>query len=321
MAKSAMQYRKLGDSGLSVSLFSFGSWITFGKQLDQNLAKDCIKYAYDHGVNFFDNAEVYASGQSETLMGEVYGQIGLTRNDYVLTTKFFWGIERRINFQNTLNRKYLMQAIEGSLKRLKTDFVDVIYCHRYDPETPIHEICFAMDQIIRDGKALYWGTSEWPALAIDLAYKFAVENGLHRPIVEQPQYNLLHKDKVEIEFAGLYKKMKLGLTTWSPLASGNLTGKYLVGIPADSRASMPSLGYIRDEIEDPIVRVKVKKLSEISKKTGISMTHLSLGWCALNPNVSTVILGASKLEQLKDNLNVLGHLSAIAELKKELDEL
>lgn len=321
MAKSAMQYRKLGDSGLSVSLFSFGSWITFGKQLDQNLAKDCIKYAFDHGVNFFDNAEVYAGGKSEELMGEVFGQIGLARNDYVLTTKFFWGIERRINFQNTLNRKYLMQAIEGSLKRLKTDFVDVIYCHRYDPETPIHEICFAMDQIIRDGKALYWGTSEWPALAIDLAYKFAVENGLHRPVVEQPQYNLLHKDKVEIEFAGLYKKMKLGLTTWSPLASGNLTGKYLQGIPAGSRASMPSLGYIRDEIEDPETILKVRKISEVAKKSGISMTHLSLAWCALNPNVSSVILGASRLEQLKDNLEAIQYLEKVAELKKELDAI
>lgn len=316
-----MQYRKLGDSGLSVSLFSFGSWITFGKQLDQNLAKDCIKYAFDRGVNFFDNAEVYANGKSEELMGEVFRQIGLTRNEYILTTKFFWGIERRINFQNTLNRKYLMQAIEGSLKRLKTDFVDVIYCHRYDPETPIHEICFTMDQIIRDGKALYWGTSEWPVQAIELAYNFALENRLHRPVVEQPQYNLLHKEKVEKEFAGLYKKMKLGLTTWSPLASGNLTGKYLDGIPKDSRASFPSLGYIRDEIEDPVIRAKVKKISDISKKSGISMTHLSLGWCALNPNVSTVILGASKLEQLADNLDVLNHLSFIADLKGDLDAI
>lgn len=316
-----MQYRKLGDSGISVSLFSFGSWITFGKQLDGSLAKDCIKYAFDRGVNFFDNAEVYANGKSEELMGEVFRQLGLNRNEYVLTTKFFWGIEKRINFQNTLNRKYMMQAIEGSLKRLQTDFVDVVYCHRYDPQTPIHEICFTMDQLIRDGKALYWGTSEWPAIAIEQAYDFSVENGLHRPIVEQPQYNLLHREKVEKEFAGLYKKMKLGLTTWSPLASGNLTGKYLQGIPADSRASIPSLGYIRDEIEDPAAREKVKKINYISKKTGISITHLSLGWCALNSNVSTVILGASKLEQLKDNLNVLSHLSAISELKKDLDEL
>lgn len=314
-----MQYRKLGDSGLSVSVFSFGSWITFGKQLDQNLAKECIKYAFDNGVNFFDNAEVYANGKSEELMGEVFRQLGLTRNEYILTTKFYWGIERRINFQNTLNRKYLTQAIEASLKRLKTDFVDVAYCHRYDPETPIHEICFTMDQIIREGKALYWGTSEWPVQAIELAYKFSVENSLQRPIVEQPQYNLLHKDKVEKEYSGLYKKMKLGLSTWSPLASGSLTGKYLNGIPANTRASMPSLSYIKDEIEDPVNQAKVKKLSEISKKFGISMTHLALAWCALNPNVSTVILGASRLEQLKDNLEALKYLEQVAELKKELD--
>lgn len=317
----AMSYRKLGDSGLSVSLFSFGSWITFGKQLDLQLAKDCVKYAFENGVNFFDNAEVYAYGKSEEVMGEVFRQLGLGRNEYVLTTKFFWGIERRINFQNTLNSKYLKQAIEGSLRRLKTDFVDVIYCHRYDPETPIFEICFTMDQIIREGKAIYWGTSEWPAQAIELAYNFAVENSLHRPIVEQPQYNLLHRHKVEKEFSGLYKKMKLGLTTWSPLASGNLTGKYLNGIPSGSRASMPTLGYIKEEIEDPKNFAKVKKLSEISKICGISMTHLALAWCTLNPNVSTVILGASRLDQLKDNLNTLNHLNAVAALKKELDQL
>lgn len=316
-----MIYRKLGDSGLSVSLFSFGSWITFGKQLDRDLAKECVKYAFEQGVNFFDNAEVYANGKSEELMGEVFQQLGLSRNEYVLSTKFFWGIEKRINFQNTLNRKYLMQAIDGSLKRLKTDFVDVVYCHRYDPETPIHEICYTMDQIIRDGKALYWGTSEWPAQAIDLAFKFAVENSLHRPICEQPQYNLIHRDKVEHEFSALYKKMKLGLTTWSPLASGNLTGKYLEGIPSDSRANIPSLGYIRDEIEDPAIRVRVEKLSEIAKKSGISMTHLALAWCALNPNVSTVILGASRIEQLQNNLEALRHLQAVKALKKELDAI
>jgi voltage-dependent potassium channel beta subunit len=314
-----MPFRKLGDSGLSVSLFSFGSWVTFGKQMDQNPVKDCLKYAFDQGVNFFDNAEVYASGQSETLMGEAFKSIGLHRNEYVLTTKFYWGIENRINFKNTLNRKYLMQAIDNSLTRLQTDFVDVVYCHRYDPETPVHEICFSMDQMIRDGKALYWGTSEWPAFAIDHAYDFCVQNSLHRPIVEQPQYNLLHREKVEKEFASLYTKMKLGLTIWSPLASGILTGKYLKGIPENSRAAMPSLSFVKDEVENPEVKARAQKLSELSQKSGISMTHLALGWCALNKNVSTVILGASRLEQLKDNLDVLKHMGPIQELKKELD--
>lgn len=316
-----MPYRKLGDSGISVSLFSFGSWVTFGKQMQANPVKDCIRYAFDHGVNFFDNAEVYAFGQSEELMGEAFRQLGLQRNEYVLTSKFYWGIEDRVNFKNTLNRKYLMQAIDGSLKRLKTDFIDVAYCHRHDPETPIHEICFAMDQMIRDGKALYWGTSEWPAMAIEQAYDFAVANGLHRPIVEQPQYNLLHRDKVENEFAPLYKKMKLGLTTWSPLASGLLTGKYLKGIPEGTRASMPSLSWIKEDLQNPHKRRVIEALHNISQKSGISMTHLALAWCALNENVSTVILGASKLEQLQDNLETLKHLKTVAQIKTEIEKL
>lgn len=316
-----MPYRKLGDSGLSVSALSFGSWVTFGKQVDTSLAKECIKYAFDHGVNFFDNAEVYSNGQSETIMGEAFKSLGLTRNEYVLTTKFYWGIEKRVNFKNTLNRKYLMQAIDHSLGRLKTDFVDVVYCHRYDAGTPIHEICFAMDQMIRDGKALYWGTSEWPATAIDQAYSFAVENSLHRPIVEQPQYNLIHREKVEKEFAPLYKSMKLGLTTWSPLASGALTGKYIDGIPEGSRASMRSLDYVREEIEGAESRKAVLNLQKISKETGLKMGHLAIGWCMLNPNVSTVILGASRLEQLQDNLETLKHVDAIKNLKDRLEKV
>jgi voltage-dependent potassium channel beta subunit len=314
-----MPYRKLGDSGISVSLFSFGSWITFGKQMDVASATDCIKYAFDHGINFFDNAEVYSFGKAEEFMGEAFRKLGLKRNEYLLSTKFFWGIEDRINFKNTLNRKYLMQAIDGSLARFKMDYVDIAYCHRYDPQTPIHEICFAMDQMIRDGKALYWGTSEWPAIAIDQAYTFAVENSLHRPIVEQPEYNLIHREKVESEFAPLYKNMKLGLTTWSPLASGVLTGKYINGIPEHTRASMPSMEMVRETLNAS--RDLVLGLQKISKKTGISMSHLALGWCALNPNVSTVILGASKLEQLKENLDTLTHLRAIQEIKSELDSL
>ncbi len=316
-----MEYRKLGNSGLKVSLLSFGSWITFGKQLDNTLIKECIKYSFDQGVNFFDNAEVYALGQSETLMGQAFKDLGLKRNEYVLTTKFFWGIESRINFKDTLNRKYLMQAIDGSLKRLGTEFVDVAYCHRYDPETPISEIVFAMDQMICDGKALYWGTSEWPAAKIEEAYDFAVENSLHRPIVEQPQYNLVTKDKVEKEFLPLYKKMKLGLTTWSPLASGLLTGKYLNGIPAGTRAAMPNLNWLKEEILQPKNTDLALKLKKIADKTGISMTHLAIGFCAINPNVSTVILGASRIEQLKDNLETIKYMAQVQSLKHELGNL
>lgn len=316
-----MEYRKLGNSGLRVSQLSFGSWITFGKQLDNTLIKDCIKYSFDQGVNFFDNAEVYALGQSEILMGQAFKDLGLKRNEYVLTTKFFWGIESRINFKDTLNRKYLMQAIDGSLKRLGTEFVDVAYCHRYDPETPISEIVFAMDQMIRDGKVLYWGTSEWPAIKIEEAYNFAVENSLHRPIVEQPQYNLVTKDKVEKEFVPLYKKMKLGLTTWSPLASGLLTGKYLNGIPDGTRAAMPNLNWLKEEILQTKNTELARNLKKLSDKTGISMTHLAIGFCAINPNVSTVILGASRLEQLKDNLETIKYMPQIHSLKSELDNL
>ena len=317
----AMLYRKFGDSGLMVSALSFGSWVTFGRQMQVDLAKECIKYAFDNGVNFFDNAEIYAQGKSEELMGEAFRQIGLTRNEYILTSKFYWGIENRINFQNTLNRKYLNQALEGSLKRFKTDFIDVVYCHRYDPNTPIHEICLTMDRFIREGKALYWGTSEWPAIAIDQAFTFAVENGLHRPIVEQPQYNLLNHEKVEKEFASLYQNMKLGLTTWSPLASGLLTGKYLKGIPENSRASFSSLSWIKDEIDREDNKKIILKLKDLSVKTDISMSHLAIGWCLLNSNVSTVILGASHIDQLKENLSVLSKLDKILSIKSELDQL
>lgn len=316
-----MEYRKLGNSGLRVSQLSFGSWITFGKQMDNSLVKDCIKFSIDSGINFFDNAEVYAGGQSETLMGQAFKDLGIQRNEYVLTTKFYWGIESRVNFKDTLNRKYLMQAIDGSLARLGTKFVDVVYCHRYDPETPISEIVFSMDQMIRDGKALYWGTSEWPAAAIDEAFDFAVENGLHRPIVEQPQYNLVAKQKVETDYLPLYKKMKLGLTTWSPLASGLLTGKYMNGISAGTRASMPNLAWLKQEIEQESNRKLALGLKKISDDSGISMTHLAIGYCTLNPQVSSVILGASRLDQLKDNLQTLKALPQIAALKKQLDNL
>ena len=316
-----MPLRKLGDSGIIVSALSFGSWVTFGKQLDVDSAKECVKYAFDHEINFFDNAEVYAHGRSEEVMGEVFRQLGLGRNEYILSTKYYWGIENRLNFQNTLNRKYLMQAIDGSWRRFQTDFIDVVYCHRYDPQTPIHEVVFAMDQIIRDGKALYWGTSEWPAIAINQAYTFAVENSLQRPIVEQPQYNILHREKVEKEFAPLYKSMKLGLTTWSPLASGILTGKYLHGIPENTRAAMPSLSWLKDEAQKEHNKQVTLRLQQLSKKSGLSMSHLAIGFCLLNRDVSSVILGASRLEQLVENMGVVNHLKQIEELKAEFDKL
>jgi len=316
-----MKYRKLGNSGLSVSEISFGSWVTFGKQMQLDSVKQCLKLCLDKGINFFDNAEVYAHGVSESVMAEAFQSLGVSRNEYIITSKFFWGIENRINFQNTLNRKYLFQAVENSLKRLKTNFIDVIYCHRYDPETPIHEIVESMDIIIKQGKALYWGTSEWPANAISEAYDYALQNGLQRPIVEQPQYNLLYREKVESDYNPLYKKMKLGLTTWSPLASGQLTGKYLDGVPKDSRVAVSQMSWLQEEIQNSQNRSRVEKLSLLAKKNNVSMTHLALGWCLLNQNVSTVITGASRIEQIEDNLNTLNHLSLIRDLKTELDRV
>ena len=316
-----MEYRKLGQAGLKVSQLSFGSWVTFGKQMDLAPVKECIEYAFDNGINFFDNAEVYAGGVSETLMGEAFRQLGIPRHHYVLTTKFFWGIENVVNFKNTLNRKYLMHAMQESLKRWKMDFVDIVYCHRPDPETPIEETVMAMHDIIQRGYALYWGTSEWSAAEIDKAYDFAVANGFHRPMVEQPQYNMIHTHKVEKEFAPLYKKMGLGLTIWSPLASGILTGKYLKEIPANSRLSMQSMSWLQDELQNPKIKTATLELQKLSLETRIPMSQLAIGWCTLNPHVSTVILGASRLEQLKENLETLQVLNQIRDVKKNLDSI
>jgi voltage-dependent potassium channel beta subunit len=316
-----MEYRKLGQAGLKVSQLSFGSWVTFGKQLDIGLVKDCIKFSFDNGINFFDNAEVYAGGASEELMGEAFRQLQIPRHHFIISTKFFWGIEDVVNFRNTLNRKYLLHAMEKSLKRWKMDFVDIVYCHRPDTETPIEETVMAMNDIIQKGQALYWGTSEWTAEQIEKAYDFSSANGFHRPIVEQPQYNLIHNHKVEKEFAPLYKKMGLGLTTWSPLASGLLTGKYLKEIPADSRLSMKSMSWLQEELQNPQVVKAITELQKISISSGIPMSQLAIGWCTLNPNVSTVILGASRIEQLKENMKTLGVLNQVRDLKKELDKV
>lgn len=316
-----MEFRKLGMHGLKVSQYSFGSWVTFGRQMDIQPVKENIKYAFDHGVNFFDNAEVYAGGQAEELMGRAFKELGIPRHHYILSTKFFWGLEDRVNFKDTLNRKYLLNAIEGSLKRLDLDYIDIVYCHRPDPETPIEETVMAMHDMIQRGQALYWGTSEWGAESLEKAYDFAVTNGFHRPIVEQPQYNMIHSKNVEQNLAKLYSKMGLGLTIWSPLASGMLTGKYLNGVPTDSRLAMSSMNRLKAELNNPEVIELIQELKSLSDKSGVSMTHLALGWCTLNPNVSTVILGASRLEQLKENLRVLEVLPKIRDVKKELDRI
>ena len=310
-----MQYRRLGHSGLRVSVLSFGSWVSFGPQLAGASARDCLAAAYDAGVNFFDNAEVYAGGRSESIMGAAIAELGWPRHTYVISSKYFWGIEDSVNTRNTLNRKYLLQAVDGSLRRLGLDFLDLIYCHRPDPDTPIEETVRAMHDIISAGKALYWGTSEWSAAAILEAWEIAERHHLHKPVMEQPQYNLFTRDKVEKEFAPLYERIGLGLTTWSPLASGLLTGKYQDGVPASSRAALPGYGWLQSMVTDPDANRRVRDLAVIAKELDVSLAQLSIAWCASNPHVSTVITGASRVEQVHENL---GALAVIDRLTPEI---
>ena len=298
-----MEYRRLGRSGLKVSVLSFGSWVTFGDQLDTSLAKDCLSAAAEHGVNFFDNAEAYAGGESERIMGAAIAELGWERHAYVISTKLYWGIHGgMVNMSNTLNRKYLMQAIDGSLRRLGLDFVDLLFCHRPDPNTPIEETVWAMSDIVSAGKALYWGTSEWSADEIRAAWEIADKRNLHKPVMEQPQYNMLERAKVQKEYARLYDDIGLGLTTWSPLASGLLSGKYMDGIPEGSRASLPGYEWLKDMLTDEAANAKVRNLSAVAERLDCTLSQLAIAWCAANPNVSTVITGASRVEQVHENL-------------------
>ena len=303
-----MQYRRLGRAGLKVSELSLGSWVTYHNQVDTKAATEMLALAMDAGINFFDNAEVYAGGQSEVVMGEAFKALKWPRLNYVVSTKFFWGLDRQghaTNRKDTLNRKYLLQAIDGSLARLQLDHVDLVYCHRPDPHTPIEETVWAMSDIVTRGKALYWGTSEWSAADIRAAGDVAERHHLHKPVVEQPEYNLFHRKRVEQEYARLYDDIGLGLTTWSPLASGLLTGKYKAGIPEGSRGAMESMGFLRERLTDRAKNEAVAKLEGIAARLGGNVAQLAIAWCNRNPRVSTVILGASKLAQLQDNLKAL----------------
>lgn len=319
----AMPYNRLGSAGLQVSQFSYGSWVTFGNQVDTGLAKEQLQAAADAGVNFFDNAEVYENGKSEQIMGQAIRELGWERWQYVISTKLFWGIHGDYpNMQNTLNRKYLLQAIDGSLERLGLDFVDLVFCHRPDPNTPLEETVYAMSDIVESGKALYWGTSEWSADEIRAAWDIADKRNLRKPVMEQPQYNLLHRDKVEREFARLYEDLGLGLTTWSPLASGVLSGKYLHGIPAGSRATLKGYDFIKDTALNAGVERKVQKLADMAATVEVTTAQLALAWVAANPHVSTVILGASSVKQLQENLGALTALERLTpEMKAQLDQL
>jgi len=317
-----MEYRRLGRSGLQVSQLSLGSWVTYKNQVDVAAARELLAAARDHGVNFFDNAEAYAAGASESIMGEAIRALGWARGSYVVSTKFFWGIEGSINQRNTLNRKYLLGAIDASLKRFGLDYVDLVFCHRPDPNTPIEETVWAMHDMIARGKALYWGASEWSAEEIRAAWEIAERHHLHKPVMEQPQYNLLHRRRVEQEYRRLYEDIGLGLTTWSPLASGLLTGKYRNGIPAGSRGAMENLSWLREELTDPARNKVVDELVKVAGDLGCSLAQLALAWCTRNPNVSTVITGASNAAQLHENMAALDVLPKLdAELIARIDAI
>jgi voltage-dependent potassium channel beta subunit len=264
--------------------------------------REIMAAAYDAGVNFFDNAEVYAHGKSEEIMGAVFRELGWPRIRYVVSTKFYWGFRTGANDNNTLNRKYLLHAIDGSLARLQLDFVDLVYCHRADPTTPIEETVWAMHDIVASGRALYWGTSEWSAADIRTAWDIADRRNLHKPVVEQPEYNVFHRKRVEHEYARLYDDIGLGLTTWSPLASGLLTGKYRQGVPPGSRATLPNYAFLRDSLTDRAKNDIVGRLEDVARDLGCTLAQLALAWCLKNPRVSSVITGATRIEQVKENM-------------------
>ena len=313
-----MQYRRLGHSGLRLSELSLGSWVTYHNQVDVAAAREMLALAMDSGINFFDNAEAYAGGKSESVMGEAIRALKWPRLNYVVSTKFYWGLEREghaTNHKDTLNRKYLLHAIDGSLQRMGLDYIDLVYCHRPDPQTPIEETVWAMSDMIRRGKALYWGTSEWSAGEIRAAWDIAERHHLHKPVMEQPQYHLFHRKRVEQEYARLYEDTGLGLTTWSPLASGLLTGKYRGGVPAGSRGALEGMGFLLKGLTDSARNAAVAQLDAVATELGCSLAQLAIAWAAHNPRVSTVITGASQIAQLRENL---GALDVLPRLTPEL---
>jgi voltage-dependent potassium channel beta subunit len=304
-----MEYRRLGKSGLRVSALSFGSWVTFSNQLGVSTAKDCLAAAYDAGINFFDNAEVYALGQSEIVMGEALKELGWRRDSYLVSSKVFWGsVPDRKPTQWGLNRKHVIEACHQALQRLQVDYLDLYFCHRPDKETPIEETVRAMSDLIQQGKVLYWGTSEWSAQQLMEAYGAARQYNLVPPTMEQPQYNMFHRERFEVEYARLYSEIGLGTTIWSPLASGILTGKYNNGIPADSRMNLKGYEWLREMLESEAGQQrlqKVRELSHVAEELGTNMARLAIAWCLKNPNVSTVITGASRVSQVHDNMQAL----------------
>jgi voltage-dependent potassium channel beta subunit len=297
-----MEYRHLGKTGIQVSELSFGSWVTFHTQADVDAAVEMMAAAHDSGVNFFDNAESYAGGKSEQVMGEALKKLGWRRGSYLVSTKFYWGINDGVNERYTLNRKYLIEGINSSLKRFGLDYVDLIYCHRPDKHTPIEETVWAMHNIIEWGKALYWGTSEWSAAEIVAAIEIAERHHLHKPVTEQPVYNLFERHRFSNEYERVYREYGYGTTTWSPLASGMLTGKYNQGIPEGSRGTLKGYDWLHEELTDKQRISMVEELEPLAKELGCTLSQLAIAWCLKNPYVSTVITGASRVEQVHENM-------------------
>jgi voltage-dependent potassium channel beta subunit len=297
-----MEYRHLGKTGIRVSELSFGSWVTFHTQADVGAASEMMAAAYEAGVNFFDNAESYAGGESERVMGEALRQLGWRRGSYLVSTKLYWGLHKSVNERNTLNRKRLIEGVNGSLERLQLEYVDLLFCHRPDKTTPVEETVWAMHNIIEWGKALYWGTSEWSAAEIVAAIEIAERHHLHKPVMEQPVYNLFERQRFSREYQRVYEDYGYGSTTWSPLASGLLTGKYNLGIPADSRGALEGYDWMHENLNDQEKLAKVKALEPIAQELGCSLSQLALAWCLKNPYVSTVITGASRVEQVHENM-------------------
>mgnify|MGYP001323311002 FL=1 len=295
-----MQYRNLGKSGLKVSCLSFGSWVTFVNQLTENTALTCMSIARDHGVNFFDNAEAYANGKSEILMGKLFKKLKWSRDSYIVSSKVFWGGE--LPTQRGLSKKHIHDACNNTLKRLQVEYLDLYYCHRPDPETPIEETVYAMNDLINQGKIMYWGTSEWSAAEIDYAFKISEKYNLRGPTMEQPQYNLLFRDRFEKEYKPIFKKYQIGSTIWSPLASGVLSGKYMKRMPNKHRFKVKGYEWLKDELLNEKFIPKLSLVKKVSEELNVSMAQLSIAWCLKNQNVSSVILGASKKGQLKENL-------------------
>ena len=320
-----MIYRHLGKSGLQVSALSLGSWVTFHTQSDVDAALDMMAAAYDAGVNFFDNAENYGAGKSEEVMGAALKKLGWRRGSYLVSTKLYWGLHDGPNEKNTLNRKYLVEGINGSLKRLDLDYVDLLFCHRPDPATPIEETVWAMHNIIEWGKALYWGTSEWEAGQILEALEIAETHHLHKPIVEQPVYNIFEQHRFAAEYDPVYKQHGYGSTTWSPLASGVLTGKYQGGIPKDSRGAVEGLEWLQDGLLNKERQAVVAGLEPIASDMGATLAQFSLAWCLQNEHVSTVLTGASRVSQVHENMKALEFVDkftpdVMAEIDKVLGE-